>query len=78
MYFVFQLGRRVDGLTVIFDMDNVTTKMMWRPGKYKSLSLTFHKRKSADFASVTFNPSPVAKMSSAQNCRLLHIRVQFA
>lgn len=30
----FQLGRRVDGLTVIFDMEGVTTKMMWRPGKH--------------------------------------------
>ncbi|KAL8578702.1 hypothetical protein ACOMHN_045690 [Nucella lapillus] len=24
-------GKRVDGLTVIFDMDGVSSKMMWRP-----------------------------------------------
>ena len=29
---VLQMGRRVDGLTVIFDMDGVSSKMLWRPG----------------------------------------------
>ncbi|ELU07823.1 hypothetical protein CAPTEDRAFT_152329 [Capitella teleta] len=27
-----KLGRRIDGLTVIFDMDKVSTKSLWRPG----------------------------------------------
>ena len=29
---MLQRGRRVDGLTVIFDMDGVSSKMLWRPG----------------------------------------------
>lgn len=33
------LGRRVDGLTVIFDMEGVSTKMMWRPGLQMYLHL---------------------------------------
>ena len=36
---IFQLGRRVDGLTVIFDMDKVGTKNMWRPGLQMYLHL---------------------------------------
>jgi len=27
-----EMGKRVDGLTVIFDMENVGTKSLWRPG----------------------------------------------
>nr|UXK97100.1 retinal-binding protein [Haliotis discus hannai] len=27
-----KLGRRVDGITVIFDMEGVSSRMMWRPG----------------------------------------------
>nr|CAG4719772.1 RALBP [Leptochiton asellus] len=27
-----KLGKRVDGLTVIFDMEGVSTKMLWKPG----------------------------------------------
>ncbi|XP_060563024.1 retinal-binding protein-like isoform X2 [Ruditapes philippinarum] len=34
-----KLGKRVDGLTVIFDMEGVTTKMMWRPGLQMYLHL---------------------------------------
>ncbi|KAL4223181.1 hypothetical protein ACF0H5_016653 [Mactra antiquata] len=34
-----KLGKRVDGLTVIFDMEGVTTKMLWRPGLQMYLHL---------------------------------------
>uniref|UniRef100_A0AAT9H855 Retinal binding protein n=1 Tax=Ambigolimax valentianus TaxID=1338344 RepID=A0AAT9H855_9EUPU len=34
-----ELGRRVDGLTVIFDMDGVSSKMLWRPGLQMYLHL---------------------------------------
>ncbi|XP_052799683.1 retinal-binding protein-like [Mya arenaria] len=34
-----KLGRRVDGLTVIMDMEGVTTRMMWRPGMQMYLHL---------------------------------------
>ncbi|KAL3857236.1 hypothetical protein ACJMK2_011928 [Sinanodonta woodiana] len=34
-----KLGRKVEGLTVIFDMDGVSTKMMWRPGLQMYLHL---------------------------------------
>ncbi|XP_071115998.1 retinal-binding protein-like [Haliotis cracherodii] len=27
-----KLGRRVDGITVVFDMEGVSSRMMWRPG----------------------------------------------
>ncbi|OWF42695.1 retinal-binding protein-like [Mizuhopecten yessoensis] len=32
-------GKRVDGLTVIFDMEGVSTKMLWRPGMQMYLHL---------------------------------------
>ena len=35
-----QRGHRVDGLSVVFDMEGVSTKMLWRPGKKPTLSLT--------------------------------------
>ncbi|KAJ8312323.1 hypothetical protein KUTeg_009696 [Tegillarca granosa] len=34
-----KLGKRVDGLTVIFDMEGVGTKMLWRPGMQMYLHL---------------------------------------
>ncbi|KAL5016998.1 hypothetical protein ScPMuIL_006587 [Solemya velum] len=34
-----KLGKHVDGLTVIFDMENVGTKMFWRPGMQMYLYL---------------------------------------
>lgn len=37
------MNRRIDGLTVIFDMANVGTSMLWRPGKFTfNLIDTFH------------------------------------
>ncbi|KAK3577712.1 hypothetical protein CHS0354_000410 [Potamilus streckersoni] len=34
-----KLGRKVEGLTVIFDMEGVSTKMLWRPGLQMYLHL---------------------------------------
>lgn len=34
---MFQSGDRVDGLTVIFDMEGVTSRVLWRPGDIVSL-----------------------------------------